>query len=382
MRYCKECVMPDTRPRIEFDEEGICNACRYAKKKRKIDWDARKEIFKEILDKYRFKDPMKYDCVIPVSGGKDSTYIAYMMKNEYKMNPLAVTFASNMYTDVGFKNAENFKKIGIDHILFTPNREVLKKLSRKMFVEYGDPFIPWVTGVYSIPIRVAVNFKIPLVIYAESGEAEYGGSTEKDDDFEIRETDLRKFVRTGDAKDWKYPENWANEEISLSDLKPYIFPSQEELDSAGVKPIYFGYFHYWDDYENYKFVKEKIGFNEVEGRKEGTYTAYSSIDDKLDDVYMHLMYLKYGFARATKDACKDIRAGRLTRDEAIELVRKYDGELPYQYLRDVLNFLDMDEREFWRVMESFRNKEILEEVGDEWRLKNPIWEEGKGNKNR
>jgi len=373
VRYCKKCVMPDTRPRIVFDEEGVCNACRYAEKKKKIDWNKRKEQFKKILDGYRSKDPTKYDCVIPASGGKDSTCIAYVMKHEYEMNPLAVTFAPVMYTDPGFKNSENFRKMGIDHVIFYPNRDVLRKLCRKMLVNYGDPFIPWVTGIYSTPLRIAINFKIPLVIYAECGEAEYGGSTEKDEDFEIHEEDLKKFVRTGDAKDWKYPENWVNEDISLSDLNPYLFPNQEELDRAGVKPIYFAYFHPWHSYENYRFVKEKIGFNEVEGRIEGSYQNYSSIDDKMDGLYMHLMYLKFGFARATKDACKDIRDGRLTRDEAIELVRKYDGEFPRRDLKEILEFLDMTEEELWEVLEKFRNKKLFEKVNGKWRLKHPMW---------
>ncbi len=372
MRYCKKCVVPDTRPRIEFDAEGVCNGCRYAEKKRKVDWGMRKQNFKQILDKYRTNDPMKYDCIIPVSGGKDSTYIAYMIRNEYKMNPLAVTFASNMYTGVGSRNIENFKRIGIDHILFTPNRDIFRRLSRKMFIEYGDPLIPWVTGIYSTPLRIAINFKIPLVIYAECGEAEYGGSTEKDEEYEIYETNLRKFVRTGDAKEWKYAEDWTDKDIPLSSLKPFIFPSQEELNSAGVRAIYFGYFHYWDDYMHYKFVKQKIGFNEIEGRIEGSYTNYSSMDDKLDDLYMYLMVLKLGFGRATKDACKDIRAGRLTRDEAINLVREYDAEFPSQYLKDILVYLGMNEKEFFQVLESFRNKEIWEKVDSKWRLKHPI----------
>lgn len=374
MRYCKRCVMPDTRPRIEFDEEGICNACRYAERKKEIDWGRREEQFKEILERYRSKDPYKYDCIIPASGGKDSTCIAYTMKHKYKMNPLAVTFAPVMYTNPGFKNTENFRKIGIDHVVFYADREVLRKLCRKMLINYGDPFIPWVTGVYSTPLRFAINFEIPLVIYAECGEAEYGGSTEKDEDYEIREEDLKKFVRTGDAKDWKYPENWTDEEVSLADLKPYLFPTQEELGRVGVKPIYFAYFHQWDGHENYRFIKEKIGFNEMSGRIEGSYQNYSSIDDKIDGLYMYLMHLKFGFARTTKDACKDIRGGRLTRDEAIGLVKKYDSEFPRQDLEEVLEFLQMDEENLWQTLERFRNKEIWEKVDGKWRIKNPIWE--------
>lgn len=378
MRYCKKCVMPDTRPRATFDKEGVCNACRYREKLKKVDWKQRAKEFKELLDKHKSRSPMGYDCVVPGSCGKDSTYVTYRMKYDYGLRPLAVTVAPCIYTDVGRKNAENFRKIGIDHMVFNINQHVAKKLAKKMFLKYGDPFIPWVNAIHALPARVAINFKIPFVVMGEMGEAMYGGTTDRDDKPEITPENVEKFARTGDAKDWKSPKNWADDEISLRDLTPYIFPTKEELDSAGVKVINFGgYYHQWDGYENYKFIKGKIGFNLVEDRSEGTYTNYASMDDKIDATYLYFMPLKYGFGRATKDACEDIWAGRLTREEAIPLIKKYDTEFPWKYHRDVLEYLDMSQKEFMAVLESFRNKEIWEIKDGEWRLKHPIWEERK-----
>jgi N-acetyl sugar amidotransferase len=379
VRYCKKCVMPNTRPRIEFDEEGVCNACRYAEMRSKIDWNKMKRKFEAICDKYRSKDG-KWDCVVPASGGKDSSLIAHKMKYDYDMHPLAVTFAPVLYTEAGAKNIEYMRKAGIDNLVLYPDRRVLSKLCRKMLVEFGDPFIPWVTGVYSFPLKVAINYKIPLVIYAEPGEAMYGGSTKVSDE-EITEKTLKITIRTGDAKDWKQPENWMQlfpkGEITRKDLEPYIFPTQQELDDANIKAIYFAYYHPWGAYQNYQFVKKYIGFSELGKRMLGSYQNYSSIDDKIDGLYMYLMYLKFGFARCTKDACKDIREGRLSREEAIKLVKKYDGEFPYtkKELKEILDFLGMKEEELWPALEKFRNREIFEKVNGEWRLKYPIWKE-------
>ena len=378
VRYCKKCVMPDTRPRIVFDE-GICNACRYAETREKINWAEMNKKFEVICDKYRSKKG-NWDCIVPASGGKDSSFIAFKMKYEYNMHPLTVTFAPVLYSEVGFKNIENMRNAGIDNLILYPNRKVLSKLSKKMLVKFGDPFIPWVTGVYSFPLRTAINYKIPLVIYAEPGEAMYGGSTKISDE-EVTEKTLRLTVRTGDAKDWKQPENWielfSEGEITKNDLEPYILPEQKELDEANVKAIYFAYYHPWGAYQNYQFVKKHIGFNTLGERMLGTYQNYSSIDDKIDGLYMYLMYLKFGFARCTKDACKDIREGRLTRDKAIELVRNYDGEFPYTdaELKETLDFLQMGKKEVFQVLEKFRNREIFEKVNGKWKLKYPIWEE-------
>jgi len=375
MKYCKKCVTPDTRPRVSLDENGVCNACRYAEKKKTINWDARKKEFESILNKSRSNDPMKYDCVVPGSGGKDSIYVAYMLKHEYKMNPLLVTYPCCIYTDAGKKNFEIFRtKLGIDHITFTPNAELDKKLVKKFFIEYGDPYLPWIRAIHTIPVKVAMAFKIPLVVFGEC-LAEYGG-----DELGIMTIEsINKFARTGSVKDLKMPENWPelfnDGSVTLSDLKAYIYPSQKELEEAEIKAVYFGYYHFWDGYKNYLFCKEKLGWNEHEGRMEGSWMNFHSMDDKVDTFYQYLMLLKFGISRAQKEASPMIRNGHITREEVIKKTKQYFYEFPYRYLNDCMDWFDMTQEEFFNVLEKFRNKEIWERIDNEWRLKNPIWEE-------
>ncbi len=378
MKHCTRCVTPDTRPRVVLDKEGVCNACRYAEKKKKgIDWKARKKEFEKMLDAVRSNNPLKYDCVVPGSGGKDSIYVAYRLKHEYKMNPLLVTYpvATEMYTDAGRKNFEIFRtKIGADHIMFTPNTTVDKKLLKKFFILYGDPYLPWSRAVHSIPIKIAMAFNIKLVIYGEP-PCEYGGP----EIGQMSVQSVNELAKTGSVKDVKLPENWPglfeDGSVKLSDLKAYIYPTQEELDEADMKAVYFGFYHLWDPYQNYVFCKEKLGWHEHDYRFEGSWMNYHSLDDKMDTFYQYLMLLKFGISRAQKEAAPLIRMGHLTRKESVKKIKEVFYEFPYRYLRECMDWLEMSEEEFMGVLEKFRNKDIWERVNCEWKIKNPIWEE-------
>ncbi len=377
MKYCVRCVTPDTRPRIEIDEEGVCNACRHAdKKKNEIDWNAKKKEFEKLLDEVRTRDPLKYDCVVAGSGGKDSIYVAYRIKHDYKMNPLLVTYPvdNQMYTAAGKKNFEIFRtKMGIDHITFTPNPVIDKKLLKKFFMLYGDPYLPWSKAVHTLPVKVAIAFGIRLIIYGEP-PSEYGGP----DIGVMSVKSVKELARTGSVKDLKEPENWPelfpDNSVKLSDLKAYIYPTQEELDRAKIKAVYFGYYHFWDQYQNYKFCRENFGWNEHDYRFEGTWMNWHSLDDKMDTFYQYLMMLKFGISRAQKEAAPLIRTGHLTKEEFMSRIKNVYYEFPYRYLRECMDWLDMSEKEFFDVLEKFRNKEIWERVGCEWRIKNPPWE--------
>lgn len=367
MKYCKKCIIPDTRPRITFDENGICSACQYAEQKKHIDWNSRGKEFDKLLDKYRSKNG-GYDCIVPCSGGKDSATIAYKMKYEFGMHPLLVTVPPCVYTDIGRKNLDDLIAKGFDHIMYTPNPEISRKLARKLFIKFGDHFIPWVQAVFAIPLKIAVNFNIPLVIYAEDGEAEYGGTYKKRKYIdEITEEDIRKFYLTGNN-----PKDWIDDEITEKDLEPYFLPSSKDLKRVGVKPIHFGYFMKWNPYENYLFAKENTGFQPREGRSWGTYTNYASLDDQTDEFHYYLAWIKFGFCRATSDACHEIRDGQMTREEGVKLAKKHDGNFPKAYLKTFLEYLDITEKEFWEVVEKFRNKDIWEKVNGEWKLKTPL----------
>lgn len=357
--------MADTRPRITFDEEGVCSACRHWEDKENvIDWDFRKKELEALCDKYRSKDG-SYDCVVPVSGGKDSSYVAWKVKHEYGMNPLTVTFAGNKDTEIGQKNLRSLIDSGVDNILITPNGVVNKKLIRKTFIEFGDPFLPFVYGVLSAPFRIAVQFNIPLIFYSEDGDAEYGGSTKNANKAEFDLEYINKLLFSGQSV-----LKWLDEEITMADLQPYLLPAEEELKRVGVAPVHLSYYENWQPYKHYEFVKEKTGFTPLEGRSEGTYTNFASLDDKHDGIHYFMMYPKFGTCRATSDAAHEIREGRTTREEGLELVQKYDGEFPKQYFNGFLEDIDMTEEEFWQVVESFINKDIWEQVDDkEWKLR-------------
>jgi len=367
MRYCKRCVVADTRPRITFDEEGVCNPCRHWERKEKvIDWEARKRELIEICDKYRSKDG-SYDCVVPVSGGKDSSYVAWKIKHEFGMHPLCVTFAGNEDTEIGMKNLKSFIDSGFDHILITPNRAVRRKFVRKTFIEFGDPFLPFIYGQDAGPIRIAVQYNIPLLFYGEDGEVEYGGSTETANrpDYDLEWLEKCGFSGQDILK-------WVDDEISVADLQPYMLPPEEEMRRVGLILLHFSYFENWQPYQHYELAKEKCGFTPLEGRSEGTFTNFASLDDKHDGIHYYMMYPKFGICRATSDAAHEIREHRITREQGVELVKKYDGEFPKKYFKEFLEYVNMTEDEFWEVVEKFRNKDIWEKVGGEWKLKTTL----------
>lgn len=353
MRYCKKCVTPDTRPRIEFDEGDVCNAYRYAEQKKKNDWDAKARELKKIVEIYKSKNA-GYDSIVPVSGGKDSHYQAYYAKNVLGLNPLCVTFMPSMPTEIGNKNRRNLiEKIGVDHITVTPNPEVHRKLCRIMFKEHGNPFLPWIQGIYSAVTQIAVEKKIPLILYGENGEAEYGGATQSKAAKSLDDGGIELRVKS-DRHNWKDPRNWHQYGIPKKYLIPYIEPPLKVQRAIGIKRLFIGDYVPWNNNHNLYFALNVIGgFNLLERRTVGTYTHGASIDDDIDEIYLWFLWVKFGFGRATKSASPDIREGKLKRENAIELVRMYDGEFPWYIFNNVLNYLEMTEEEFWEITKKF-----------------------------
>lgn len=359
--------MADTRPRIHFDEEGVCSACKYWEEKDNvIDWDARKKEMEEVCDKFRSNDG-SYDCIVPVSGGKDSGYIAWKVKHDYGMHPLTVTFAGNKDTVLGKKNLRSLIDSGFDNILFTPNGAVHKKIIKKAFMEFGDPFLPFISGVIAAPFKAAVQYNIPLIIYGEDGEVEYGGAAETKSKAAFDLAFIREKLLSG-----QNILKWMDDEITLFDLQPYLLPTEKELESTKVVPIHLSYYEKWEPSKHVELAKKRTGFTALEKRSEGTYTNFASLDDKHDGFHYFMMFPKFGICRATSDAAHEIREGRLSREEGLEFVRKYDGEFPREHFDEFLDDIDMTERAFWQVVERFINRKIWEQVGDkEWKLKDP-----------
>ncbi len=366
VQFCQKCLMSNTRPRVVFDEAGVCNGCKTAEAKQSIDWDSRRAEFLSLIEEYRGV-VRPYDCIVPWSGGKDSSYIAYRLKFEFGLNPLLVTFSPLIPNEVGAHNREEFLKLGFDHILVRPNQKVSRQLAQRFFIERGNPKVHWDAGINSIPLQVAVRYQIPLVFYAEHGESEYGGRVLSEEHLKIR--DIAEILENQVGDD---PRNWVSDEVSDLDLAPYTLPSTQELNAVGVKAMYYAYFFPWDVFQNYKMISEVMDFRTAPaGRTDGTFTDYDSLDDKVDDLYYHLQYIKFGFGRATRDASRLIQRGHITREEGLESAYKYDAEFPYSHLPDLLDYLNTDEPALYRAIDLHRNEELWVQEGNEWRLRYP-----------
>jgi N-acetyl sugar amidotransferase len=368
VKYCKLCVTSNQRPRIEWNADGICNACRYAHRKfNVIDWKEREKKLVDLLNRYRRRDG-RYDVVVACSGGKDSTAVAHKLKHQYNMHPLTATWAPHIYTDIGWKNFQSFIHSGFDNILGTPNGRVHRTLTKLAFELLGDPFQPFIFGQMAFPFRIAVTHKIPLVFYGENGEIEYGGSMKNEDMPGQPIEDFKDFYFSGLT-----PEDFAKHGVSAADLSLYQTPSYEELKAADIQMHWFGYYTKWIPQENYYYAAEHCGFKaNPDGHSEGTYSKYSSLDDRIDGFHFYLSYIKFGLGRATRDASQEIRSGHLTRDEGVTLVRKYDGEFPKKWFKDFLEYTEISESRFWEVIDSFRSKHLWEKIGRGWELKHVV----------
>jgi N-acetyl sugar amidotransferase len=368
IRYCARCVISNQRPRIRFDTEGVCSACRFAERKALIDWTVRERELRQLLDRHRSRDG-SFDVVVPGSGGKDSGYVAHQLKYVYGMHPLTVTWAPHMYTDVGRRNFQAFVDAGFHNIMGTPDGKVHATLTRLALEHMGDPFQPFVYGVKSLPIRIATAFRIPLVMYGENGEVEYGGD-DKNEDKATHDIagDLLKHYWSGIG-----PMEWTKFGVSAEDLLYYMPPPPEEIERVGVQCHFFSYYKRWIPQENYYYCIDNIRFTpNPDGRSEGTYSKYASIDDKVDGFHYYLGFIKFGIGRATSDAAHEIRDGHLTREEGVALVRRYDGEFPSKYFADFLSYTGLSEDEFREIVDRYRSPHIWSKQAGGWRLRSQV----------
>jgi N-acetyl sugar amidotransferase len=378
IKICKFCTTPSSRPRISFDKDGICNACNNAKQKKKIDWRTRETEFQSICDDIKNtakKLNNQYDCVVPWSGGKDSTSIALKLKFEFGLKPLLVTNSPLIPNQVGEQNREILLNKGFDNIFVRPNQKVAKYLAKRFFTERGNPKVAWDAGVNVVPVKIAVKFKIPYIFYAEHGESEYGGLVLNDQSAKVRDYEEVIEHQIGD-----YPENWKDDKVDINDLNFYIYPDVSELEKLNLKAFYFSYFFKWSMANNYDYVKKHLDNFKINesGRTTGTFTNFDSLDDKIDDLYYYMQFIKFGFGRAVRDTSRFIQNDRMSRDEALEIIKKYDGEFPSKNLGEVLGYLDLKEDEFKKIVDKHRNTEIWKknEKNDwlsSWELKNKIF---------
>lgn len=358
--------MPDTRPRIEFDETGQCNACKWAEIKKTIDWQERRTEFQEVIDGIDRTGP--YDCIVPFSGGKDSAYVAWRLKFEFGLRPLLVTYGQLLWTDCGRHNFDAVCRLGFDIHYWRADQRVSRLLSRRFMIERGHPKLHYDSAVNAVPLITAVKFNIPLVIYAEHGESEYGGLILSENS--RRERDLAEVLENQVGDDAR---NWEGDGIGIRDLYSYIYPDTRVVADMGIKAVYFSHFFRWASPLNAAFIASKVDWHVAEGgRSEGTFTNFDSIDDKIDGIDYWMMYRKYGFGRALRDANRHIQNGLMTREAGIEAVRKYDGEFPRRYFGECLEYMNMTEREFMEAADKHTNPEIFDKTPTGWRHKFPL----------
>jgi len=366
-RYCRRCLNISTRPRITFNNNGVCNACQWAEtKKNKINWSKRWENLEKICDKHRCTNGSNWDVIVPCSGGKDGTYVAWKLKYELGMHPLCVTLMPQFQTDIGRQNLENFKKSGFDHIAVTPNPKIYKKLAIKGFKEQGRPKLPFVTGISTVTIKIAIKFNIPFIMYGEEGESEYGGAMTQAKKPKIDRKYLIKYYYSGHDP-IEYTDEFLKEE-----LKWWLLPTEEELNKFKLFHTHWSHYENWDPLTHAKLAEEKCGLQTIKKSSEGTFTNYAQLDDILQDLHAYLMFIKFGFGRTTSDAGIEIRAGRMNRERGVKLAKKYDGKFPEMYLKYFLDYFEMKEAEFWKIIDSFAHKDLLEKVNNRWRLKKPV----------
>lgn len=370
VKFCKNCTVSNQRPRITFDDSGICSACGFAKYKRtKIDWTQREKELQLLCDVHR-KGNGDYDVIVPCSGGKDGSFVAHQLKHRYGMNPLTVTWAPLLATEIGRRNLDSFIQSGFHNILGTPDGEVTRKLTQLAFRHLGDPFQPFIYGQTNFPMHMAVKHNVSLIMYGENGEVEYGGDMKNAHrpDRDIQDHDKHYFSGLP-------PEFWTDHGVSLSDLKPFMAPAYKDILANNTTIHFYGYYHFWDPQENFYYCQEHTGFEANTQRSEGTYSKYASLDDKIDGFHYYLAYVKFGIGRTTSDTAHEIRDDKIDRDEGIALVRRYDGEFPRKYFNDFLEYCEINEEQFHEVIDSWRSDHIWMKKGNDWVLRHPIWDE-------
>lgn len=357
LRYCVNCVMPSTKPDLHLDEDGVCNACRAYQNRQQIDWDKRKQELLCLLDQYR-KNGTNWDCIVPVSGGKDSTYQVIRML-QLGLNPLCVTATTCDLSDIGRKNIDNIKRLGVDYLEFSPNPIVRAKLNRIGLTQVGDISWPEHVGIFTIPVRAAIQFGIPLIVWGENSQNEYGGPAAASENNILTRRWLEEF---GGLLGLRVSDIIESSGIESKHLLPYQYPSDEELQRVGVTGLFLGYYLPWDGLSN-ALIAQANGLTTFDRLVEGSMVNYENLDNHQTGIHDYFKFLKFGFSRATDIACLHVRRNRITRQDALEIVRKHDGKFPWTYLgkpiKNILDPFNMTVDEFIQICDQFTNKKIF-----------------------
>ncbi len=356
MKFCANCVMPDTKPDLKIDDQGVCSACLSYSSRKSKDWGQRREELEKILSRYRRKD--YWDCIVPVSGGKDSTAQVLKML-ELNMNPLCVTSTTCDLSEVGRVNIENLKNMGVDYIEFSPKKPVRRTMNRIGLEQIGDISWPEHVGIFTIPVRVAVQYEVPLLIWGENSQDEYGGPAGA----ALNSTlDRRWLEEFGGLLGLRVTDLIGMEGIAATDLVPYTYPEDEQLKRVGVTGLFLGYYVPWDGYSN-ALLAQANGFQTLTHTVEGSIVNYENLDNHQTGIHDYFKYLKFGFGRASDIASLHVRRGRLSRSEAVSLILKHDGKFPWVYLdkplEKILEPLGLSVDEFETICDRFTNRRLF-----------------------
>ncbi len=384
--FCSRCVMNNQRPNTSrefvkkdsnistagFGDDGVCDACRWYEEKQKIDWADREKQLQALCDKFRRNDG-RYDVIVPSSGGKDSFFVAHQLKHKYGMNPLTVTWAPHRYTDVGWRNFQSMIDAGFDNVLVTPNSQVHAKLTRLAFENLVNPFQPFIIGQKNVAPRAALQYNVPLIMYGENHAEAHNKIGENYSPL----MNIEHFTRENDDTELYFGG------VNIKDLKQYSIEDKdlflykpllaEPVRKAGIEVHYYSFYYNWSPQENYYYAMDNSKFeSNPDGRSEGTYSKFSSLDDKIDGQHYFTMFAKFGQGRCMNDANRDIRDGLITREEAIKLMNKYDGEFPKKYFQEFLDYTGISEERYWEVIDKSRSPHLWKKVNGEWVLKHRV----------
>ena len=358
LSWCTNCLNNSLRPRITFDKKGWCNACQWMEEKKEVNWEKRRKELLQIVKK--FKSNSIYDCIVPVSGGKDGSYVASQIRDKFGLNPLTVTSRPPLELDVGKTNLNNFLKYNYDHVHVTPNYKAMQSLNKIGFIKLGSPYYGWLTSIFSTVLNVAIQHNINLIFYGEDGEVEYGGSTENKNKaiFDVKYT-INNYLESGYHKIIK------QSKLDERELYWFNFP-KKEIGKRKIGVTHWSYFEPWDSYRNYLVAKDKFNLDEHKQNSAGTFTNFAQNDQSLFALHAYLMYLKFGFGRATQDAGIEIRRKAMTREQGLNLVRLYDNHFPQEFLEEYLEYYQMSKSQFMKVIDFWANKKLFKKIKGQW----------------
>ena len=399
VKYCVKCNVTNQKPTstneykhdkdtlqipISFDKNDVCHACKTVEKKwdGSIDWEEREKELIDLCDKHK-NIKGQYNCLIGGSGGKDSAFQSHVLKYKYGMRPLTITWAPHIYTDIGWKNFQNWINIGgFDNYLFTPNGKIHRYLTRRAVINLLHPFQPFIIGQKNFVAKLAYLFDIPLIFYGEP-PSDYGTKLGNTKQFskQIEESHpgfTQDPISSMNIKDVKLGGDpisyYIDQGFDINDFECYFPLDINKFKEKKIETHFLGYYLKWIPQENFYYAVENTGFQANTERTEGTYQKYASIDDKTDGFFYYTSYIKFGFGRAMSDSSMEVRNEHITKEEGLGLIKQFDGEFPKKYEKEFLEYISMTRDEFDELCDKFRPNHLWKKKSNRWELKNPPWE--------